>query len=198
MTTTETVCKFHQTGFCKFTTQCRKFHSTVICPNNECADMSCTLRHPRRCKYFFNFGRCKFNSRCAYSHDDKFTAIHNQEIAKLKVEIQKLEMKIQKLNDLETKLSQMEVKAIEKEEDRSTTPSVVTEEKVRDLDTNFYILMHAVDDLERTTKFLEKSFESLREDLINNFKCQLCAQVFINESHLRNHIRNQHGIRSMT
>ena len=104
MATTESVCKFHQSGYCKFTTHCKKLHSNSICSNKQCDDKSCILRHPRICKYFFNFGRCKFGSSCAFLHKNG----HESEIDELKKVIEKLEMEIKKVSNIEVRLLEME------------------------------------------------------------------------------------------
>ena len=36
MATLETICKFNQSGFCKFLANCRKQHVMEICPTIQC------------------------------------------------------------------------------------------------------------------------------------------------------------------
>ena len=63
------VCRNNQTGFCKFSDNCRNLHIGDICTSNpNCQDKNCTKRHPRKCKYYWIYGHCKFGSRCAYVH----------------------------------------------------------------------------------------------------------------------------------
>ena len=134
MATAEIVCKFYQTGFCKFQTHCKNVHNHDICPSNHCSNNACMLRHPRVCKYFLNFGRCKFGSSCAYLHKNQNT-LHAQQILEIQNQIQSLEVKIKKLEDLEMKLFELEGKAIEK---AASDENVDTKDRVQELENNFF------------------------------------------------------------
>ena len=190
MATIETVCKFYQSGYCKFQTHCRKSHVHNICQNHQCADRTCVLRHPRVCKYFSNLGSCKFNSACAYLHTSD---LHKEEISRLKAEIQKLEDKI---NSIDVKLSALRdvdktnVENMNEETVQSARGS--TQDRLSELETNFYILMNAVDDVERSTKVLNHNFAILEEEL-KKPKCSMCDENFPSKSTLANHIRKQHA-----
>ena len=57
------VCKHNQTGFCKYRQQCTKEHVNEICnEKHECKDKTCTMRHPKRCKIFEDFGGAKLST----------------------------------------------------------------------------------------------------------------------------------------
>ena len=98
------ICKFYQTGFCKFRQNCQKKHDIDICKNIEdCNDIECIKRHPKTCKNFKENGKCRFNSECAYLHKEdpnsqsRLNEIishcmikHEQEISDLKEEVNKL------------------------------------------------------------------------------------------------------------
>ena len=100
MATSETICKFNQTGYCKYESHCRKHHVTEICPNIQCTKTSCLYRHPRVCRYFSNSGKCKFSDSCAYLHKNNNKTLEKEiseqkkefmkEIRKLRVEIEDL------------------------------------------------------------------------------------------------------------
>ena len=117
--TSETICKFNQSGFCKYQSHCRKHHIEEICQNLTCNVVTCLNRHPRVCRYFASFGRCKFGDSCAYLHQNIYTnsvdakvrqdqanAVKNleEEIVKLKKQIDDLrtvvDMKFQTLQGL--------------------------------------------------------------------------------------------------
>ena len=104
--TDEQVCNYHHYGFCKFGTTCQKFHSQVTCSNFPCLDHNCKSRHPRICRYYSSFGRCKFEDTCAYLHYSPETPLKNvreevsslaSEVLKLKSEKKEMEEKISKL-----------------------------------------------------------------------------------------------------
>ena len=78
----ESLCKHHQFGYCKFQKNCRKQHVSGICQIPSCTMEACNLWHPKSCKYFSVFGVCKFGERCAYIHkklrDDAIAKLEEQ------------------------------------------------------------------------------------------------------------------------
>ena len=62
------VCKYFQSGFCKFQEHCRKQHVKELCETDKCTSKVCIKRHPKVCKYFKTQNACKFNELCAYQH----------------------------------------------------------------------------------------------------------------------------------
>ena len=65
------VCKYNQTGFCKFKEHCRNRHEAEICGNSKCEKMECEKRHPRPCKFYLLYNFCKFGDNCAYRHEER-------------------------------------------------------------------------------------------------------------------------------
>ena len=61
------VCKHFQTVFCKFGDICRKKHVKETCKVKNC-NKTCSLRHPKPCKYFAKNKFCKFGESCCYDH----------------------------------------------------------------------------------------------------------------------------------
>ena len=57
---------------------------------------------------------------------------------------------------------------------------------------NNFILVHAVDDNERTSKSIKPQFENL-VNIFQNYPCNVCGLLFQSELTLRNHIRRSHG-----
>ena len=89
MATTETICKYNQYGFCKHRMNCRKQHVMEVCSNHQCNNLTCTLRHPRPCKFFLNYGRCKFEDACAFLHIRN--GVTSQEFENLKEKTNRIE-----------------------------------------------------------------------------------------------------------
>ena len=58
---------------------------------NECTKQYCSKRHPRECRYFIQFGRCKFGGGCAYSHYNDGKS-HKEEKLEKEVEDMKKEL----------------------------------------------------------------------------------------------------------
>ena len=85
--TSETICKYNQSGFCRYGSHCRKQHNMDICMHTQWTMETCVKTHPRMCKYFTNFGKCKFSDSCAYIHINKTQAL-NDKIVKQKVDLE--------------------------------------------------------------------------------------------------------------
>ena len=63
------ICLHNKFGFCKHGEKCRNRHIQEICNNDECKVNECARRHPKECRYFRLFKRCKFGEYCAFSHE---------------------------------------------------------------------------------------------------------------------------------
>ena len=64
-------CKFHQYGHCKFGSSCRNIHTLETCTNHLCDKLTCSLRHPKPCKYHTQSLNCIFGASCSYFHVNK-------------------------------------------------------------------------------------------------------------------------------
>ena len=64
------VCKRNKFGYCFFGDKCRNLHVNVICVVKNCDMIVCEKRHPRSCKFYRDYGRCKFVDFCKYNHND--------------------------------------------------------------------------------------------------------------------------------
>ena len=66
------ICKFNQTGFCKFGIHCEKKHESQVCDDTfVCKKDRCEKRHPQICKNFNKNEKCRFKGGCAYLHEKK-------------------------------------------------------------------------------------------------------------------------------
>ena len=61
-------CLHYKFGFCKYGDRCWKKHIDEKCETQECDGSSCDKRHPRPCKYYRLYKRCKFGDYCAFDH----------------------------------------------------------------------------------------------------------------------------------
>ena len=78
--TSQPVCKFNQTGFCKFGENCKNMHVNKLCNTLNCNKHICKNRHPRQCKYFRITEKCRFNDVCAFTHKRSGTNIKVEEL----------------------------------------------------------------------------------------------------------------------
>ena len=63
------ICQHHKYGYCKFAQSCRKFHVQEICLETHCENrQDCLKRHPKSCRFFSIYQRCKFAEYCAFKH----------------------------------------------------------------------------------------------------------------------------------
>ena len=100
-----TICLFNKFGYCKFRERCRKHHINEICIQNTCEILSCSQRHPKICKFFRKYRRCKF-SPCAFKHEIELPGNDHEKIDK---EVKELSEKVLALeNDIQNKNKKIE------------------------------------------------------------------------------------------
>ena len=106
----EKLCKFQNSGFCKFDTTCNFKHVFDICTTENCDKSGCYKRHPRRCRYYFLRRRCKFRENCKYSHgedhEQKEVSVIREEIERIKKENQALENEMKIILSANTNLEE--------------------------------------------------------------------------------------------
>ena len=95
---TDEVCYHNKFGFCKHGDRCWKKHICEICENKSCSGGNeCNKRHPRKCKFFQDYRRCKFGEYCAFDHSDPNNAAE-KEVKLLKKKLEDLEKTIEVKN----------------------------------------------------------------------------------------------------
>ena len=45
------ICKYNQSGFCKFGERCNQMHINTVCNKLTCSKSLCNERHPKVCKF---------------------------------------------------------------------------------------------------------------------------------------------------
>ena len=99
------ICRHFKFGYCKFGARCQFKHVNQECENSSCDISSCDKRHPIICRFYSNFGRCKF-SPCSYKHESRpsIGALENKlndienEVKQKDLEIQELKRTIDNLH----------------------------------------------------------------------------------------------------
>ena len=76
----QNVCRYFRFGHCKYKERCRLQHVKEFCENQSCEIRSCSLRHPKACKYFRDYNRCKFGEYCDFKHVEKEITLSSKEI----------------------------------------------------------------------------------------------------------------------
>ena len=84
---------------------CRNRHENKICENSSCEIFSCSERHPRECRYFKEYNRCKFNP-CNFKHVAHLS--QETEFGKLKDEHLKTVVKVAEFEKLLSEKKELE------------------------------------------------------------------------------------------
>ena len=123
---TQIVCNYNKFGFCKFKQNCMKQHIEHLCEDSSCDVLTCTLLHPKECKFYRDFNRCKFSDWCRFAHVHKED--QNEKVLGKLIEIEKnnlekdKQISILKLENerVSNKLSEMEKNNFEKKNNLKT------------------------------------------------------------------------------
>ena len=202
----EHVCKFYQFGHCKFMDLCRKKHVAQLCENETCEVIGCSLRHPRPCRFYQLYGRCKFEP-CSYQH------IESKEMNFIKQLQLKLEVTTNEVKDLYTNLeaqketmksvvtqvSEFRTDLVSLSNQISSSPSnpqlniLQVENRIKEVESTNYILLHSIDDLEKGVKVLKMKMSKLT----SCYECEECDKVFPSDTTLKNHLWRDHGQRKL-
>ena len=212
---THNVCSFFKYGFCKHGDFCRNYHEKRICENKSCNIFICSFRHPRNCRFFEKYKRCKFYP-CAYKHEDNDTHIKtlkeennaiSQKLEKLSKDIGFLNEKekeseeiIEKLRNvdnviknqdkkieiLEVKLKDANLKIVE----QNREIEIITKKLrvLKEKDTKITDLENKLDEL---VKKVDKITSEKQTDLVD-IKCEKCSFIAKNEQVLKVHIKAAH------
>ena len=200
----ENVCLYNKFGYCKYRETCKLRHVKELCSERDCEIDKCCRRHPRECRFYRDYNRCKFGEFCFFTH-----LVTQQKVVMSDVKAERIETKLKTLEKQNEEMSEkilklmnnidektfevknLEIKItnLEKESHDKITNIENLGKKVKEVEENYFILVHAVDDLEKTTNFLKHNLPSKPQ----KFTCNICGQEFQNESTMRNHIRRSHG-----
>ena len=102
------ICKYNNSGFCKFEDHCKYIHIMTNCTKMQCKTKGCPNRHPKPCRYK---ERCKRIRTCKFKHfetnnekmkkEEKETLIKElrEEITKQNENIKEKEKIIKELKD---------------------------------------------------------------------------------------------------
>ena len=171
----------------------------------DCEIDKYSQRHSRGCKYYREYQRCKFGAFCFYRHEE---GLNNNENLKDFIErttmlenkvtclTEQLDVKSIEVENLGLKLITLE-KVLIQSGDQIKQINSLKENieqlngKVKEVEQNNYILMHAVDDVEKETKVIQTKLDVISHQ---EYACNFCDLVYPNEDQLQNHTRKDHGI----
>ena len=96
--TAVTICLHNKFGFCKHGDKCHKEHIAEICQNDRCNVNECKKRHPKGCRYYQQYKRCKFGDFCAFSHDIPVNPVL-EDLKLVAVKVSTLENEVKEKNE---------------------------------------------------------------------------------------------------
>ena len=185
-------------GFCKYRgDKCHFRHEKQICTDNNCNIFACERRHPRKCSWYFEYGRCKFTTYCKFKHESS----DNKQVI------------VNKVRDNENKLTeiQKQIDIYEFEENeikkRLDTYEVEVQRRIETCMEKLNVVVKLLEEkdvkfvkLENDFKEMKESFdktlkERILEDTNSNsklFKCNLCEFSSTSEKGLKTHKSRMH------
>ena len=102
----QSVCSFYRFGYCKHKEFCRKRHVKETCENLSCDTSNCIMRHPKVCKWYRDYQKCKFDP-CLFLHKE-----NNTEIYILKKENEDI---LTNIKDIENAVKDLDAKIVHSE-----------------------------------------------------------------------------------
>ena len=205
-------CEFNKFGFCKYGDKCSLKHTDTICENIECDITICDLRHPRPCKYFEIYKRCKFTSYCKYSHgkceptNKDFKKKIN--ILEKQVEILKsfMEDSLRKIDSLETEMKRKEKSInelkenVNKSEDSGVLENILkanVDDKIEHIEKNIKMQGEDIDLLKESMDFCDIMFvDKFKVKIYPNIYCEKCKRKLrlVDDQDLIQHMESVHRV----
>ena len=188
------LCKFQNTGFCKFRDQCHFRHVQNVCASKTCARGSCDARHPKNCKHFLK-NKCKFGDHCAYQHSTFILRGDQHKVKELEALIvekdEQIEILMARIREFEssafTQIDGMNDVEIEESEDEETESLSVLSGRESEF--------HEKDFAEKEEENAEVSPQNdiIHEQNQKPYKCNICQHRTETVESMKDHIRIHHG-----
>ena len=200
-------------GVCKYRKTCRKRHYIEICQEESCETSNCPKQHPRNCKFYNIYKRCKFGSFCLFAHRNTDGPNKTEE---MKTELDHLKEKMTKLEEknecLEAKIeSAMEamkavcenimkeatdavVKVVSKQQDELETKQTMNFDLLQQSIEEIIMKLHAnnprqfpprIDQPSPPAQTHVQSLPSAHGQV--RFQCDVCGKLFGSNKALENH-----------
>ena len=188
------VCQFNQRGYCKFGSECQRYHENEMCKDQSCSVQACRKRHPRLCKYFGENLRCKFGKECSYMHRKN---VNKKEINELNDELKNIKAEIDVLKNTLTFLTDIRKEGkVMKNMIRNLTDDI---ENIKGENDKIYQKIKALE-MEFDESSSEDSFsqeagevEEIIQEKDMQIKCSHCEFCYDKELTMRKHINTKHA-----
>ena len=162
----ENLCLYNKFGFCKFRDTCKFRHVQEKCENSDCEVNNCQRRHPKECRYWRDFNRCKFGDYCLYKHE---TSRPRQPFEnEFEIVKQELERLLKLLAEKDEKICVI-MKNFENVEKAENEAKIKYDNVIRDLDEKAVKIEELESKLEKFTETAKKPEENLQRTLHETF-----------------------------
>ena len=123
--------QFNKFGFYKYNEHCRKQHVNETCEKQSCEVLSCILRHPKECRYFQDFNRCKFSEWCRFKHSKKdgesdWEKLRNEN-KDIKCKLERMEEQFKDIHTMDDIIHNLNQKFIEMEENMKVKDDLIND-----------------------------------------------------------------------
>ena len=191
----ENICLYNKFRHCKYQETCRRQHLREICELPLCENKSCMRRHPRACKFFENYERCKFGSFCSFSHKTSESGLaaptNNVEISEMKTRLDTLE-ETARQHETEIRILNEKVKDVEQRNVELETELKIVLESVKT--TSEKVVKEATEVIIKVISKQQDALEKRSETTLNNLTNQLAMifQLLQPQSSSQQPARNNH------
>ena len=187
------VCFKFKFGFCKFKEKCVYRHVTLVCDDHKCDVSQCEKRHPKICRFYRDYKKCKFTVGCMYKHENQYEIFEKFE---------------KKLEEIKCNHSNIDIKKMTKnaEEKIERLERIIETQRKHIEENNAKIasLELRLDEFEKKSSNEKKSKDKKIKELENliksknekevkaHFKCEYCDFETPSERGLNVHIKRKH------
>ena len=116
----ENICKYNQSGFCKYKDKCKRKHFFENCDKkHDCTSQNCPKKHPKQCKNTTKNGKCKYEEKCEYDHDKSSKEKEQVTLSLTEAVANILKRHDDEILEMKQEMTQMKSKNLKLEEDLS-------------------------------------------------------------------------------
>ena len=191
------VCKRNKYGYCRYGDTCHFRHEMKICIENNCNIFDCEKRHPRVCRWYQEYGRCKFTTFCKFRH----------------IDIKSFEDIVIKMEHYGNKLAEIDKKLENLEKEENDIFEKQSEGRLQKFETKLNEIFKVLEEKDLKIAALEASLQRTRESLERNileketkmtsdlaknevskskFKCSVCDYQAKSSDGPRMHVNRKH------
>ena len=207
------LCRYQNSGYCKYKDNCTFKHVTEECNENKCSRKTCKKRHLKWCRYGVE---CRILLTCEFKHKT------NSEEAGLKSQIKELEETIKnlvvenktymaKLAALEIEIETYQKEVVNENEEKKTLIKTLRQ-NLRKEEKNNEKYRKDIEEKENEIIKRDKVIKAMKEEteaekkktteevksLVKTLKCDMCHFGGMNENDLRKHKTIHHKVKDTT